>query len=305
MTDTVNSQATPRLKVMPLVLSSYRTVFGNLGALAQMLWLVVGLNFFYVYYQFIEMEKFAQQVQLGNLSVAVQLGSSSFFGSFIGGTLGLLLLSGVMVAIHRFVLVGVKPIFPGFGIARRELRFCGYFLAVNFMFVVVAMVPMLLVKVMQQFVQGVVGNGGGMIFILSIVAMVAFLIGIITVMTRMSFVLPAIAMDQEGGLWHRFDHAWKAAKGHTATMITALFLALLPWGIISSIGSYYIVRPSLEKFVITGVLPATPMMINSMISIVFGWVAIVLSTVIYSHAYRILEDIQTNTAKSQVVMEPQ
>lgn len=290
MSDTENSEPTTQLKVIPLVMESYRTVFTNLGDMARMLWLIITLNVVFGYFQFSEM----QSMQSGGLGSGQAVSSGFTFMMPIVAILNLCLFSGVVVAIQRYAVLGAKPVFPGFGIGKRELRYVGYFLALYILSIFVMTVPMVLFVLLQAGLQLVVGDGSAMTLILSFVLLIAMLIGIVAVITRMGFVMPAIAMDQEGGLVRRFDYALKTAKGHTARMVAALFLALLPWGILSTILSDIYIMPALQQMATAGQLPMTLGAVPLLMINVVWWVGLALGAVMYSLAYRTLEEVRAN-----------
>lgn len=298
-----NLETKPKLHVLLLVTDSYRTVFGNLGAMAQMLWLIIGFNIANLYLQFEEMERtWAQihQMQQGNPALIEPMSSMVLLSIFIGGGLGLLLFAGVMVAMNRFVVLGEKPTFPGFRIGKRELRYVGYFLAVYFTQFLITIAFMIVFMLLQIGINILFGEAGAMTSILSFILFVGAGVGMAMLLLRLLFVMPAIAVDQDGGLRRRFDYAWKTAKGHTLRMFAALILGLLPWMVLNLALAELYMFPALQQVAQAGAFPFWAFSSFFLIATITGWIAMVLGVVMYAHAYRALEDIGANGAEHPV-----
>jgi len=298
MSDSDISQADVKLKVGLLVKSTYSVMYGNPSALLKMVWVVFLLNGLYTVYRWDTLFQPATSttvVQSGNFNIDIQLGGLSGLVGWAEALVGLLLLSGVFVAIHRFVLLGNYPHVPGFGIGKRELRYFGQLL-INYSLVIVALlIPFALLIMIHAGAGYLFGATGAMLPILTVLIFVGMFVGALTIITRLWFVMPAIAVDQ-GGVRFSIRRAWAMAKGHTATMIAAVTIALLPIFLISGISNYFLMQLMLQH-VTSGETPIMPMAVYYGISVVVEWVGFVVITVMYSIAYNIIE---SNNAEQQV-----
>lgn len=293
MTDGKDLETKPKLHVILLVVNSYRTVFGNVGVMGQMIWLAVGFGIANFYLQLWDMQQ-------ANPAVIEPTSSAFSLSAFIVGALSFLLLCGVTVAVTRFVLLGEMPTFPGFGISKRELRFAGYSLVLYLTLFLVFVAFMTVFWLLLMVIEIIFGGAGAMFGILSFAAFGGAGVVVVMLLVRLSFVMPAIAMDQDGGLQRRFHYAWVTTKGHVLRMFAALFLGLLPWMALNIGLSELYMFPAMEQFAQTGAFPFAPFSSLFLIVTITGWTSTVLSIVMFAHAYRTLEDMGANGAKQPV-----
>ena len=188
-----------------------------------------------------------------SLSVAlIALGFSVPVTSSLGilsAILGLLPYTFFGVAWHRLTLLGpvagAPPLLPAW--RQRHWRFLGYLLAVMLIgYGAIAMVFSLAFAVVQPEIEAMSAGLGLMIF--AGTAILAF------IMARLSFVFPAVSVDES----YRLRHAWTHTKGQGLRLIGATLLAAAPmvaliWAVSGILGALLISAPAA---VMSGILGA-------------------------------------------------
>jgi|GEM_PF-1907795 len=274
MSDSEVSQTATKLKVFALVADSYRAVFGNLGTMTRILWLPMVI---------LVVIEFRFAVQKGPAASQGLAGSAFDPIYFVYIVVSWIVICGAYVSLHRFFLLGDKPSALGLAFQRRELRYLGYCLAIA---------PVVILPV-------------GGLWLLESVEVVPLLlsaaltfaaIGFMVIwLIRLGFALPAIALDQEGGLRRRFKHALALVNGNTWRAFLALFLASLPFVVILDMVPYV--------FSLTGselIITDTPVFVMQAVTVIGNVLDVYSHAVmiaIYSFAYRTLE---LGKAKQQV-----
>ncbi len=179
-----------------------------------------------------------------SLSMAlIALGFSVPVTSSLGilaAILGLLPYTFFGVAWHRLTLLGpvagAPPLLPAW--RQRHWRFLGYLLAVMLIgYGAIAMVFSLAFAVVQPEIEAMSAGLGLMIF--AGTAILAF------IMARLSFVFPAVSVDES----YRLRHAWTHTKGQGLRLIGATLLASAPmvaliWAVSGILGALLIAAPA-------------------------------------------------------------
>ena len=179
-----------------------------------------------------------------SLSMAlIALGFSVPVTSSLGilsAILGLLPYTFFGVAWHRLTLLGpvagAPPLLPAW--RQRHWRFLGYLLAVMLIgYGAIAMVFSLAFAVVQPEMEAMSAGLGLMIF--AGTAILAF------IMARLSFVFPAVSVDES----YRLRHAWTHTKGQGLRLIGATLLASAPmvaliWAVSGILGALLIAAPA-------------------------------------------------------------
>jgi len=274
MSDSGIAQTAVKLKVFTLVADSYRAVFGNLGTITRILWLVMVI---------LVVMEFRFAGQKGSAASRVLVGADYEPVYFVYILVSWVLICGAYVSLHRFFLLGEKPPALGFSFQKRELRYLGYCLAIT----PVVMLPM-----------------GGLWLLESVEVVPMFLSAALTFaaigfmmiwLIRLGFMFPAISLDQEGGLQRRFKHALALVDGNTGRMFLALIVALLPFVMILDIVPHIYSLSGAELMIAD-----SPVFVMQAVTVI-GSVADVYSKAVmiamYSFAYRTLE---LSSAKQQV-----
>jgi hypothetical protein len=159
---------------------------------------------------------------------------------FLSAMLGLLPYTFFGVAWHRLTLLGpvagAPPLLPAW--RQRHWRFLGYLLAVMLIgYAAIAMVFSLAFAVVQPEIEAMSAGLGLMIF--AGTAILAF------IMARLSFVFPAVSVDES----YRLRHAWTHTKGQGLRLIGATLLAAAPmvaliWAVSGILGALLISAPA-------------------------------------------------------------
>ncbi len=159
---------------------------------------------------------------------------------FLSAILGLLPYTFFGVAWHRLTLLGpvagAPPLLPAW--RQRHWRFLGYLLAVMLIgYGAIAMVFSLAFAVVQPKMEAMSAGLGLMIF--AGTAILAF------IMARLSFVFPAVSVDES----YRLRHAWTHTKGQGLRLIGATLLASAPmvaliWAVSGILGALLIADPA-------------------------------------------------------------
>jgi hypothetical protein len=159
---------------------------------------------------------------------------------FLSAILGLLPYTFFGVAWHRLTLLGpvagAPPLLPAW--RQRHWRFLGYLLAVMLIgYAAIAMVFSLAFAVVQPEIEAMSAGLGLMIF--AGTAILAF------IMARLSFVFPAVSVDES----YRLRHAWTHTKGQGLRLIGATLLAAAPmvaliWAVSGILGALLIAAPA-------------------------------------------------------------
>ena len=179
-----------------------------------------------------------------SLSMAlIALGFSVPVTSSLGilsAILGLLPYTFFGVAWHRLTLLGpvtgAPPLLPAW--KQRHWRFLGYLLAVMLIgYAAIAMVFSLVFAVIQPGQEAMSAGLGLMIF--AGAAILAF------IMARLSFVFPAVSVDES----YRLRHAWTHTKGQGLRLIGATLLASAPmvaliWAVSGILGALLLADPT-------------------------------------------------------------
>ena len=179
-----------------------------------------------------------------SLSMAlIALGFSVPVTSSLGilsAILGLLPYTFFGVAWHRLTLLGpvagAPPLLPAW--RQRHWRFLGYLLAVMLIgYGAIAMVFSLAFAVVQPEIEAMSAGLGLMIF--AGTAILAF------IMARLSFVFPAVSVDES----YRLRHAWTHTKGQGLRLIGATLLASAPmvaliWAVSGILGALLLADPT-------------------------------------------------------------
>ncbi len=160
------------------------------------------------------------------ISTAIALAAQGLESIALRVILGLLNLAPYTlfgVAWHRLVLLGPQAATPPL-LARweaRHWRFCGYALILALVNFILVRMLVLLGGGSQSDAPQEIGMGGPLSLILA--SWVVFLI-IIYAVTRVSFVFPAVAVDENYGL----GDSWRHTRGQVARIVLTLVLALFP-----------------------------------------------------------------------------
>ncbi len=159
---------------------------------------------------------------------------------FLSAILGLLPYTFFGVAWHRLTLLGpvagAPPLLPAW--RQRHWRFLGYLLAVMLIgYGAIAMVFSLAFAVVQPEIEAMSAGLGLMIF--AGTAILAF------IMARLSFVFPAVSVDES----YRLRHAWTHTKGQGLRLIGATLLASAPmvaliWAVSGILGALLLADPT-------------------------------------------------------------
>ena len=159
---------------------------------------------------------------------------------FLSAILGLLPYTFFGVAWHRLTLLGpvagAPPLLPAW--RQRHWRFLGYLLAVMLIgYGAIAMVFSLAFAVVQPEMEAMSAGLGLMIF--AGTAILAF------IMARLSFVFPAVSVDES----YRLRHAWTHTKGQGLRLIGATLLASAPmvaliWAVSGILGALLLADPT-------------------------------------------------------------
>jgi len=271
------SQTTVKLKIFDLVGDSYRAVFRNLGVMARISWLPIALMAMISF-------RFESLNDPAALQAPMDISTNVVFVGYT--VVQWVVLSLAFVSLYRFMLLDEKPPQLGFMLEKRELRFVGFSLAI----MAAVLLPMGAGLVLSQLL-GSIGIGPGLLgTVLAFAVMIATLTGLV----RLWLVLPAIALDQKGGLQWHFQSAWALAKGNTFRIFLALNVASLPLMLILA-GWMYLVMPSEAEPIATGAsVPA--MMAFSVVDGVMTWFFNAVAVVVSAMAYRTLK---LNSAEQQ------
>ena len=180
---------------------------------------------------------FSLSIALIALGFSVPVTSSL---GFLSAILGLLPYTFFGVAWHRLTLLGpvagAPPLLPAW--RQRHWRFLGYLLAVMLIgYGAIAMVFSLAFAVVQPEIEAMSAGLGLMIF--AGTAILAF------IMARLSFVFPAVSVDES----YRLRHAWTHTKGQGLRLIGATLLASAPmvaliWAVSGILGALLIADPA-------------------------------------------------------------
>ncbi len=159
---------------------------------------------------------------------------------FLSAILGLLPYTFFGVAWHRLTLLGpvagAPPLLPAW--RQRHWRFLGYLLAVMLIgYGAIAMVFSLAFAVVQPEMEAMSAGLGLMIFAGTAILAV--------VMARLSFVFPAVSVDES----YRLRHAWTHTKGQGLRLIGATLLASAPmvaliWAVSGILGALLLADPT-------------------------------------------------------------
>ena len=179
---------------MRIFIHSWRQVMGNLTVAMQISWPILGVLLLSVF--------LPQQDTFGGLEMATQpdeLGSAALFPmlviAFAAIFIYITVTSGVAIAWHRFVLLGIRP---GQGLVRNA-PIWGYF----WRSIIIGLIAALPVAILQSIVLSVLGAESGPLLILIILL---FSLAAITLAVRLSLVLPALAIGKSmtlGESWAR------------------------------------------------------------------------------------------------------
>ncbi len=213
-------EALRKLPVIKTVREAYARVFRNPRLLARA-----------------SLMPFSLSIALIALGFSVPVTSSL---GFLSAILGLLPYTFFGVAWHRLTLLGpvagAPPLLPAW--RQRHWRFLGYLLAVMLIgYGAIAMVFSLAFAVVQPEIEAMSAGLGLMIF--AGTAILAF------IMARLSFVFPAVSVDES----YRLRHAWTHTKGQGLRLIGATLLASAPmvaliWAVSGILGALLIAAPA-------------------------------------------------------------
>jgi hypothetical protein len=174
-----------------------------------------------------------------------------------------LLLTPIVIAIHRFVVLG--EVTPGYGLDVGEPAFWHFF-AWLFALKVIAGLPYELLGLLQAH--------GYSLWATALVLAIALIIAI-AVSLRLSVLFPAIAVEAPGAT---APNAIADTRGQALRLLAIFFLALLPW-FAAVMGVVILLGPGVGT---TGSVPA-------IVALVVGGIAqtavVSLSAVIASHAF--------------------
>ena len=209
-----------KLPVIETVKEAYARVFGNLHLLVRASVLPFCLSLALIAFGF----TVPIASTLGVLSAVLGLVPYTIFG----------------VAWHRLTLLGpvagAPPLVPGW--MQRHWRFLGYLLAVMLIgYGAIAMVFSLALAVFQPDMEVLPAGLGLMIAAGAVI--LAF------IMARLSFVFPAVSVDES----YRLRHAWTHTKGQGLRLIGATLLAAAPmvaliWAVSGILGALLISAPA-------------------------------------------------------------
>ncbi|MFQ5773726.1 MAG: hypothetical protein ACE5GS_04355 [Kiloniellaceae bacterium] len=215
-----------RVPVGATVMEAYGTVLGRLGFVFKAAAL-----------------PFLLSIALAALSVLAQ---RDWFLSFPLMVVGFVPYTLFGVAWHRLTLLGpglgAPAVFPGW--TRRHWRFLGYVLAV--MLIVYAVLT-----AFGLFGSALAGGRGGhplppVQALVLFAALVAVLVGLPYLMMRLSFVFPAVAVDEAYGL----AHSWAHTRGQGFRLLAVIFVTALPmvaliWAVGWILGVYVLPDPGI------------------------------------------------------------
>ncbi len=199
------SQTTPppaalrKLPVLETVLEAYGRVFGNLALVARAALFPFVLSLVLVAVSF----GVAESPLLASLAVILGFLPYTIFG----------------VAWHRVTLLGpvagMPPLVPALGL--RHWRFLGYLVAVTVIgYGVVAIVFSLALAVFRPAAMEMTLLWG--------IALVVGVLILVYVMMRLSFVFPAVAVDEA----YRLKHSWTHTKGQGFRLLGAVIVTAIP-----------------------------------------------------------------------------
>lgn len=268
MSDSNISQTATKLKVFALVADSYRVVFGNLSVMTRILWLPIAL-LVAMSYRF--------EAQKGTAEMQTQWGAFLDPMYLLYLVVYWVVMTGAYVSLHRFVLLGTKQPALGFTFEKRELRYLGYSIAI----LTILMLPIGVLVLLESVLPQVLGF---VIATLSVAVMIGICIGIV----RLGLVMPAISLDQAGGLQWHFQSAWALAKGNTFRILMAQIVALLPFVLVTWIWPEQTFSSVAEQTA-TGTDRELYGMITTVILNVVSWLSTAVFIVLYSIAYRSLK----------------
>ena len=185
---------------------------------------------------------FALSIVIAMLS---RMAHGNWFLWFILVALGFVPYTLFGVAWHRLTLLGPgvapPPLIPGW--SQRHWRFLSYFVAIILITNMVAVVFALFLSMLMGSVTGdqMSPAQGGAILIVAVTLMTVLCF----VILRLSFVFPAVAVDEAYGL----GHAWAHTRGQGLRLLAAVTLTALPmlvliWSVATEFG--LIVIPDVE-----------------------------------------------------------
>jgi hypothetical protein len=224
-------KAVQNLAVIASVVEAYRLVFSNLRVVPATICMPALIYaVWYLVQKFSGMSEFVVGVENSPEELSQLPVTQIFAIGIISFVVQAFATSLLYVAWHRFVLLGPVEGQPKFIYApeRRHLRFLGNTLLVVlivFAGVVILSVPMFLfLAVLGTLFQTSSG-------IVSVVAGLLIMVIYVGLLTRFSFVFPAISVDEKYGL----RNAWKQSRGQEIRLIAGFFLSFLPSLVISLI----------------------------------------------------------------------
>jgi len=300
MSDSDVLETTPKLKVFSLVADSYRTLFKNVVNVATMLWAVVAISVLYVYLQQYIVE--ARGLRWGEGE------PTAVWGYVLGITLidkllMLLLVAVTAVSFHRLVLLGEAPGLLGFRIGKRERRFFGSAVVIELMIFGMASLPVIILAFLDAWIQATFESTGAMLGILGFFGISGLMIFGLVLLVRLWFALPAISIDEPGGLKVRLRAAWTMGRGNTVRMIAAIILAMLPWIVGLGVWAMYMVF-ELSQAQSLGHNPLESFFAGqgTVLTVMVNWLMAAVIFILYSHAYQALSE--NNESQLDQTVEP-
>lgn len=186
---------------------------------------------------------------------------------------------------HRLILLGtgVAPpiVFPGWH--RRHWRFYGFALAITAMTTsLIAVVGLTSFGVAGGEAESGSGPGSAEVTLGALMAILIALLLAIYVMLRLSFVFPAVAVDESYGL----GDAWRHTRGQGLRLMLVMFLTLAPvtlvgWMLIAILVAPFTGPPGAGSVAVSGGVIAYTL------GTALGYLSLALSLTVISSAFRI------------------
>lgn len=293
----------PELTAWSLSKQTYHMVLGSLGSMARMLWLLIGLNLVLSYYQVTMIAanfEFSEKAQRGEgLGADVATLAGPLLGLQVASLVQLWVMCGVLVALHRFVLLDEKPSLLGFRIGMRELRYGGYFLLIFFITPMLLIVPMMALMSFGPLLVTALASMAPIVMTLAVLLAVVTLVGYSVIMIRLGLVMPAIATDQQGGIKRRIKQAWSMGKGRVWTILGAIFIIGLPWIVISMVTNYVSLQ-YMPPVLSGGAFPVVPSLVMAAAQTAVGVIVVALLVVLFSLVYKFTEQAVPATTELEL-----
>ena len=192
------------------------------------------------------------------------------------------------IAWHRVTLLGpaagAPPLVPAW--RQRHWRFLGYLAAVT---IIGYVVTVMVFSVAFTVVQPVVQPGAEVTPRAWSAVLVAGALILAYVMMRLSFVFPAVAVDEA----YRLKHSWTHTKGQGLRLLGALLLTAIPilalvWVVGALFGDFLFAEPTVPAGQMETVIAenSTAVFVSQMVMVVLNYVLMALVVSVISIAFR-------------------